>query len=122
MTRQQGLPSGPEAQTALERALGYLNFSSGVSDPAFLSAINLLFAQIERPAQHFGWQIVCNWLELALEELAAHSEAFADVHQAKQALTAIRSFFPAYREYHRDSDHGRRTGRRTPGKPRLHRT
>ena len=32
----------------LEEAVGYLNFSSGASDPKFLRALNALFATVER--------------------------------------------------------------------------
>jgi len=42
---------GPEGQTALERALGYLNFSSGAEDAQFLANLNLLYASLGSVAE-----------------------------------------------------------------------
>ena len=39
---------GPDGQSALERALGYLNFSAGTEDCQFLTSINQLYHWLEQ--------------------------------------------------------------------------
>jgi hypothetical protein len=89
----------------LEVAVGYLNFSSGVSDPKFLRAISSLFAAVEcdcdekqQPAS-----VLCDWLEHRMDELAASASAFGDVSQARSVVRLLRDhLMPAYRAFHRD--------------------
>ena len=42
---------GEKELALLEEAVGYLNFSSGASDPKFLRTINALFAAIEQSCE-----------------------------------------------------------------------
>ena len=46
---------------SLDQALGYLNFSSGTSDPLFLARINALFGRVaQQHPQASVWQGVGN--------------------------------------------------------------
>ena len=56
---------------SLDQALGYLNFSSGTSDPLFLARINALFGRVakEQP-QSPAWQGVGKLLKERLEVLS----------------------------------------------------
>src|SRR5260370_21281666 len=89
----------------LEEAVGYLNFSSGASDPKFLRAINTLFAAVERNCDG-GQQpatVLCDWLERRMDELSASASAFGDVSQARSVIRLLRDqLMPAYRAFHRD--------------------
>src|SRR5215212_767015 len=89
----------------LEEAVGYLNFSSGASDPKFLRAINTVFAAAECSCD--GKQqpalVLCDWLERRMDELSANSAAFGDVSQARSVVHLLREqLMPAYRAFHRD--------------------
>jgi hypothetical protein len=46
---------GPDGQTALDQALGYLNFSTGTEDASFLANLSLLQGRIA-PCEAFGCQ------------------------------------------------------------------
>src|SRR6478736_2511014 len=89
----------------LEVAVGYLNFSSGASDPKFLRAISTLFAAVEgncdgrqQPAT-----VLCDWLDRRMDELSASASAFGDVSQARSVVRLLRDhLMPAYRAFHRD--------------------
>jgi hypothetical protein len=89
---------------ALEKVLGYLNFSSGASDPHFLSALNQLFEDVDQ--QSLGdrtWQRLYQLLQARLQELSSQNAAFQDVHQAQAVLQlTFENLLPAYLEYHRD--------------------
>src|SRR6185369_4268857 len=89
----------------LEVAVGYLNFSSGASDPRFLSAISSLFAGVECSCEN-GQQpasVLCDWLERRMDELSASASAFGDVSQARSVVRLLRDhLMPAYRAFHRD--------------------
>src|SRR5262245_51443367 len=87
----------------LEEVVGYLNFSSGASDPKFLRAICTLFAAVEcncdnaqQPAS-----VLCDWLERRMKELSANSSAFGDVSQSRSVVHLLRDdLMPAYRAFH----------------------
>src|SRR5262245_24819801 len=88
----------------LEEAVGYLNFSSGASDPRFLRAISTLFAAVEcscdseQPAF-----VLCDWLERRMDELTASASAFGDVSQSRAVIRLLRhDLLPGYRAFHRD--------------------
>ena len=89
----------------LEEAIGYLNFSSGASDPKFLRAISTLFAAVEcncdngqQPAAE-----LCDSLQRRMNELASSASAFGDVSQARAVIGLLRDhLLPAYRAFHRD--------------------
>ncbi len=97
----------------LEEAVGYLNFSSGASDPKFLRNINTIFRAIESRCEKKcqAMAILCDWFEERMDQLKATSPAFSDVHQARAVVALLRDhLLPAYRAFHRDllwhqSDH-----------------
>ena len=66
----------------LENALGYLNFSSGATDPQFLQSINELFARIESAdnldQSRSLWLSVGAELRDALQQVQGTSAAFSD--------------------------------------------
>ncbi len=89
----------------LQEILGYLNFSSGVSDPKFLRGLNELWGAIEvadgQPKP--SWQVARQLLGKKLDELSASSAAFRDADQARSVLKILfDEALPAYREFHRD--------------------
>src|SRR3954464_13243062 len=99
------LPIQAVDPAGLQEILGYLNFSSGTSDPSFLRRLNQLWAEIESsgvPSQE-SWQIAKEMLAARLAELSTTSPAFRDTEQASAALRLLfDEFLPAYRQHHRD--------------------
>ncbi len=97
---------GPESEAViLQELLGYLNFSSGASDPQFLANLDRLYRRIEAdgPQQADTWQRVRDELQGRLDELAGTSAAFRDSEQARAVIALVFDHFsPAYREFHRD--------------------
>jgi hypothetical protein len=103
-----------EAWRNAQEILGYLNFSSGNSDPRFLGNLNLLFGQIEAQqprrrgrgraaAKEPTWKILGRFLETAMERLERDTEAFRHVDQARAVVRLVFEVaLPAYREHHRD--------------------
>ena len=89
---------------SLDQALGYLNFSSGTSDPLFLARINALFGRVaQQHPQAPAWQEVGNLLKERLEVLSQSAAAFSDAEQARAVVALVfDETLPAYREYHRD--------------------
>jgi hypothetical protein len=86
-----------------QELLGYLNFSSGASDPQFLANLNQLFAVVEaaQPGA-FAWPLVAAELREQLDKHRGQG-AFRDVTQAEQVLRLAADVFPArYRQFHRD--------------------
>lgn len=98
----------------LEEILGYLNFSDGAPDVAFLRALDDLFGELEAAE---GQKAVPNvpgptppvWRQLAerlrdgLAELRATSKAFERTDQAEAVLRLVfDETLPAYRRFHRD--------------------
>src|SRR5262245_6060106 len=94
------------AQRALlEEVVGYLNFSSGASDPQFLRNINALFRAIEPKCDDKSQPacVLCTWLESRINELPAEKPAFGDVGQAQAVVRLLRDhLLKAYRNFHRD--------------------
>ena len=94
----------PDVRQALDKVLGYLNFSAGAADPAFLGYLNLIF---EFTAQQSGteplWQQVGLLLTEGLETLKKTSPAFQDSEQATAILPLVFEHTPsAYQAFHRD--------------------
>jgi hypothetical protein len=92
---------------ALQEAIGYLNFSSGASDPKFLRAVNTLFRSLEKRcpegANYRPVDLLCGWLECRMGQLSASEAAFGDVSQARAVVRILRDhLLPAYRAFHRD--------------------
>ena len=96
-------PAAADA-TLLEEAIGYLNFSSGTSDPSFLRNINQLFRSLE--ADESGdscLPVLCAWLRQTIERMASGGGAFADASQATVVVDLLEhKLLPAYREFHND--------------------
>ena len=86
-------------------AVGYLNFSSGTSDPGFLIQLNECYrllssgsADEDRP-----WITVGELLLGSLAQLRANSKAFDDASQAEEVIRAThQQVLPAYQEFHKD--------------------
>ncbi len=88
----------------LEDVVGYLNFSSGTSDPKFLTNINQLFSAIEdgKPSKE-SLPSLCDWIRHTVKRLQAAGGAFADVTQAEAILELLQQkLLPVYREFHSD--------------------
>ena len=89
----------------LDEAVGYLNFSSGATDPKFLRGLNVLFEHIEQrlTAEQQPVAVWCGWIEQRMAALSASAAAFGDVRQAHAVVTLLRDhLLPAYRAFHRD--------------------
>jgi hypothetical protein len=89
---------------AVEKVLGYLNFSSGAPDPQFLANLNLLF---ELTAGHKPqaptWRAVGQFLQDELAARGGTSPTFRDIEQARSVLGLVfDQALGAYREFHRD--------------------
>lgn len=99
------LPSEPLSDS-LQRLAGYLNFSSGHSDPATLAAWNEVYAAAAKGDPLSGpapWLVLKDWLSETLERLAAEQAAFRDCAQAKRVVRLLWSeLLPAYLDFHRD--------------------
>lgn len=96
---------GPNARDLIQEVAGYLNFSSGTSDPRFLQAINALYGSIAESGEPRDrvWRTLAEVIRTGVAELGSRVEAFRRVDQA---LAVVRLVFdetlPAYREFHRD--------------------
>src|SRR5690606_21554001 len=68
----------------LDEAIGYLNFSSGASDPKFLSNHNGILRAIESRCDKKcqSTAILCGWLDDRARQLSGTTPAFGDVSQA----------------------------------------
>ena len=89
----------------IQEILGYLNFSSGTGDPAFLRRLNELWLAVEQSDGSNGesWQDVWQLLSKQLAELCQHNSAFRNSEQVERILHLLFDrFLPAYREHHRD--------------------
>src|SRR5262245_36816782 len=93
-----------ETRAALERVLGYLNFSSGTPDSTVLATLNRLFLEASRqPSNQPQWRMLQDWLMGTLAELTAESAAFQDSGQASVvASITFEGVLPGYRAFHRD--------------------
>jgi hypothetical protein len=92
-------------QHLLQEVIGYLNFSSGTSDPAFLGKLNALGCRIERHAvgQSDLVAVLADWLTRRMDQLEGEAGAFDDVHQARAVVQLLHAhLLPAYRKFHRD--------------------
>jgi hypothetical protein len=84
-----------DLQTARE-VLGYLNFSEGRPDPAFLKGLNALIKRV-------GWSKFPATMTELIAETSASSPAFRNSQQAEATLRlTFDHVLPAYREHHRD--------------------
>lgn len=103
------MKSSPEQSDAalaplLEEIVGYLNFSSGATDPKFLRNLNDLFRSLsfDCPAAEILPQLTQRILK-TVARLRQAGGAFADTRQAEAVLSIlVEKLLPSYREFHRD--------------------
>lgn len=97
---------GPKVSNCVRDILGYLNFSSGASDTAFLRSVNEVFRAIaasRQPADPPAWKLFRRLLEQGLSVLRGSSEAFRQADQAEAVLHLVfDGVLPEYRRFHRD--------------------
>ena len=87
---------------ALQQVLGYLNFSSGSSDPQLLVALDAIDAQLPENTTP-RWQRILTHLEGELGRLAADVPAFKESSQAAAVLQLLgNEIIPGYLDFHRD--------------------
>ena len=100
-------PLGPDAWKQAQEILGYLNFSSGASDPRFLHNLNALFGLVAAtpfpsPPEP-AWRTLARVLQAGLQRLRGSGPAFRNVEQAKGVLSLVFDVvLPGYRRFHRD--------------------
>ena len=91
---------------SLQRLAGYLNFSSGVSDPLTMVAWNSVYDAATGGDPLTGppsWLVVKDWLKATLAQLQRDQPAFQDVSQAQRVMRLLWSeLLPAYVDFHRD--------------------
>ncbi|QDS97171.1 hypothetical protein [Adhaeretor mobilis] len=105
----------------LDEVVGYLNFSSGGSDPHFLENLSTLAAAIEHELEETQLgdaqssetamvDVLKSWLTDTVTRLQADGKAFRDASQATGIIGLLFDhFLPAYREFHRDLLHHQST-------------
>jgi hypothetical protein len=95
---------GRAEEQALDRFLGYLNFSSGIADPKALAALNEIFASLLAAPDVAAPWVAAGWLlQQRLAELRMASPAFSDAQQAETALRlTFERLLPAYVDFHAD--------------------
>ena len=97
----------PEALSdSLQRLAGYMNFSSGASDPAVLTAWNQIYAEATGGDPLTGpapWLVLKDWLLETLDSLRETQSAFRDTTQGRRVIQLLWSeLLPEYIDYHRD--------------------
>ena len=87
-----------------EDIVGYLNFSSGATDPKFLRHLNALFSAIEQQVGRVqGLDEFFNRLAKTIDRLEAAGGPFSDVTQARSVVKLLaEKLLPGYLEFHRD--------------------
>lgn len=99
------VPIGIAEQAPLQEILGYLNFSSGASDPAFLRRVSELWEKMATAsvAPKDYCAVAQQLLANKLKELAASNATFQNAEQAQYVLPLVfEELLPAYRRHHRD--------------------
>ncbi len=96
--------NGNGIDQALERVLGYLNFSSGTHDAQFFVSLNQIFAAAgSESAEVALWQRARAWLSERLAALRRDSSVFADATQAAATLGLVfERVLPDYLQCHAD--------------------
>jgi hypothetical protein len=99
------VPSTPP-NDRINQVVGYLNFSSGISDHATLANLNFLHGMAAAGDPFSGmpaWLVVGQWLGDAIDHLEGSTAAFSDLSQARQVTKLVWSdLLPAYVDFHRD--------------------
>jgi len=95
---------GPEDMQDIERILGYVNFSSGGSEPRFLASLNQFWPESgDGDAAVPSWRTVGRCLQDSLTALAGSSSAFQNAGQAASVLNLLwDAVLPGYLEFHGD--------------------
>ncbi|QDV86700.1 hypothetical protein [Planctomycetes bacterium TBK1r] len=100
------LPPPESICDSLKRLAGYLNFSSGSSDPKIAALWNEAYYHASQGNPLTGtpaWLVLNNWIEQTLVTLTESTSAFADITQARDVSRLLLSeLLPAYMDYHRD--------------------
>ena len=98
--KSDGESLGPIDPAKLREVIGYLNFSSGNSEPAFLKNLNELWTAVPEVGKAAA---LAGVLLEGIKELQSEGAAFADTTQAEQVtrLTLL-ELAPAYRDFHAD--------------------
>ena len=100
------IPPPESLDDSLKRLAGYLNFSSGSSDPKIAALWNEVYFHASQGNPLSGtpaWLVLNHWLEHTLTKLSAESAAFSDATQAREISRLLLSeLLPAYMDYHRD--------------------
>ena len=110
-----------ETLTAIEQVLGYLNFSSGATDPGFLRNLDLIYRQIiardddsnggdlrldhecDSNGANPHWKVAIGLLQEQLSRLANDNATFSNADQATAVLNIVaEQVVPGYRTFHRD--------------------
>lgn len=95
----------------LAHVLGYLNFSSGKSDPKSLAALNRLYSlAVAGAPEQFKpftglppWMTIQQWLQDRLVGLRSEKEIFRESDQANQVLQIVwLHLLPEYLDFHSD--------------------
>ena len=109
----------PALRPALEKVLGYLNFSSGQVDPQFLARLNQIWEAVEgpilsRPATRKAaaepaaeeppvWKRMEEVLRRGLDDLSRELPSFRDADHARRTLDLVfQHILPGYLAFHRD--------------------
>ena len=96
---------------ALAKLLGYLNFSSGKSDPQIFAHLNQIYDEVlagrdmtkSKATPEPVWKGVSRLLRDKLAELRQEGGAFAEAQQSQSVLDLVTDqAIPAYRQFHRD--------------------
>ncbi len=99
MNRNQ---TDPNLSAVARDVLGFLDFSSGATDPRFLHSLSELFAAVEAGKEP-AWQAVGGILRAELQAVRGTSDAFRHVEQAEAVLRLVfDEALPAYRRFHGD--------------------
>ncbi|MGE0759808.1 MAG: hypothetical protein AB7O38_22515, partial [Pirellulaceae bacterium] len=88
----------------LDQVLGYLNYSSGNSDPNFLARLNRIWELVGNQAlDQPVWRVVMNGLRRRLAQVTGQSAAFQDAAQATAVLDLVdHHVIPGYFRFHED--------------------
>ena len=98
------IPITDEMRPKFKEILGYLSFSAGNHDSAFLRSLNEVFAWLGEKHHIQTWRVLYQILSQELALLCKESEAFRSSDQATTVLTLVfEKLLPAYREFHSDS-------------------
>jgi hypothetical protein len=104
-----------DIRPVLEDVVGYLNFSSGKSDPKFLAHLSQLFLSIDKmsstaelatkKSQGTANPVVtlCQWLRETTHRLEGAGGPFTNVKQVREMVDLLElQLLPAYLKFHRD--------------------